>query len=265
MSLSLLDKIEGAHVIAGRTRSSLYSLVAPWWEGKSLTEIEPEFLRAFHSSMAHGDINYGFLAPMAHLFCGLMRGAPIDALLSEFETYVGQMDEYGIDSTKSFTLVYWRITRELTGKGVFTTKDDTLDVTRLYNEFVSNPQSDFVIAADCQFQMILKLLLGDVGDRLEEDERMMAFLMKYPAASFTYFSRGLFELGIALASLKLQEKTGLWKYKRCNRRILSSLKNLYKKKVPLMMGSYLLLLAESMVQRPKRNSWDSIQAAYRTA
>ena len=32
-----------------------------------------------------------------------------------------------------------------------------------------------------------------------------------------------------------------------------------------MMGPYLLLLAESMVQRPKRNSWDSIQAAYRTA
>ena len=69
-------------------------------------------------------------------------------------------------------------------------------------------------------------------------------------------------MAIALGSRMVHKKTGQAKYYRFQRNMMSVLRSCYKKKAPVAKAPYLLLVAESMVDKPRRKSWEDIQQAY---
>ena len=262
IALDLIDKIPGADAFAGRTQLVVSSVVAPWLEGKSLVDLHPGYIRSFHAAMAHGDVDQAFYGPVHLASLAVMRGTPIREINADFEKYIRAMDEYQIHQTMAFTLPQWRHIRMMTGKGNHTTGGDNLDVTGIYETTNKMPKSEVMIFFDFGFEASAKMLLGTYGNDLEEDERQMDFIMKYFDCAGTHLALSLCQVTAALGSMALHKKTKLRKYNAFQRKMIKIFAKWYTNKAPIAMGPYLLLVAETMANRPRRKTWEDIQQAY---
>ena len=69
--------------------------------------------------------------------------------------------------------------------------------------------------ADVTLKATTQLLLGTYGDNLEEDDRVMAFLMKNLDCPGIHLTRALSDMALALACAILHKKTGRRKPIEC--------------------------------------------------
>ena len=260
--LDLIVWIPGVKVFASKTRSFMNGTIAPWVEGKLLADIHPEFLRGFHDCMGHGNINQGFYNSVFHLCMGLIQGTPIKELNADCEKYTRITDEYRVNQALSFTLLIWRPIRMLTGKGDRTTNDDILDVTGLYKSTKKMRKSEGMKLIDLAFEAAAKMLLVTYGDNLEEDERSMGVMVKISDSMAAHFSTTYCSMTIALGCMVLYHKTSRQKYYRFHRKMVKELEKYYKKKAPIAMAPYLLLVAMTMANKSQQKTWEDIQHAY---
>ena len=150
----------------------------------------------------------------------------------------------------------------LTGKGDCTTTDDTLDVTGLYKSTKKMRKNEGMKLIDLAFEAAAKILLGTYGNNLEEDERCMGVMMKVSDWMAPHFSTPYCSMTIALGCMALYNKTSQQKYYRFHRKMVKELKKYYKKKAPIAMAPYMLLVAETMASKSRRRTWEDIQQAY---
>ena len=262
IALDLIDRIPGADAFAGRTQLVVNGLIFPWVKGKQLPDIHPQFIRSFHAAMAHGDIDQAFFGPAHYLILGSIRGTPIEELNADYERYILAMKEYQINHIVAFPLAQWRLIRMLTGKGDHTTEGDNIDVTGLYEAFNEMFKSETIVFAEFGCEATAKILLGTYGENLEEDERRIGFMMKNVDCLGAHLSRALFDLLITLGCMILHKKTGDRKYYRFQLKMVKVLKKYYKSQAPIGMAPYLLAIAETMANKPRRKTWEDIQRAY---
>ena len=172
------------------------------------------------------------------------------------------MEDYQLHPTMVFSLSYWRFVRLLTGKGDRTVEGDNLDVTGLYEGMKDIPKIEMMFFTDFVFEAGAKILLGTYGSNLDKEERDMKFMMENFNCAGTHFTTPYRYMVIALGCAILRKRTGDHKYSRFKNKMIQELEKYYEKKAPIATGPYLLVAAEAMAHRPRRNSWEDIQRAY---
>ena len=262
IGLNLIDRIPGADAFAGRTQLVANGLIFPWVKGNLLPDIHPRYIRSLHAAMAHGDIDQAFFGPVHHLATGAIRGTPIEELHDDYEKYIQAMKEYQVNQVIVFPLAQWQLIRMMTGRGDRTVEGDNLDVTSLYKTTGNTHKGETAFFVGYGFKAAAKIMLGTYGDDLEEDEQGMAFMIKHLDCLGTHVSRILCDVAGTVGCMILHKKTSDRKYYRFQLKIIRKLEKFYKSQAPLATAPYLLVMAETMANRPRRKTWEDIQRAY---
>ena len=214
LALEMLDVVEGARTIAGRTASTIYGVVSPY-AGKTLDEIHPEFLRAFHSMIAHGDMDYAYWGVFSHLSCGMVRGVPLGDLNAEYEKYFAELNEFKIDHIRHVCMGSWQLVRAMLGKKPRSTDDgDEMDVTAMYKGLENAEFNEINAATDSSIRALIKILLGTFGKDETADTNLMQRLNKYVEAIQLQFFRSLHQMVLSIGCLELLRVTGKRRFRK---------------------------------------------------
>ena len=263
--LHLVEQIDGAHVFTARNLVPTYSSMA-LFAGHPLEEVLPQFLRAYHVGVAHGDVDYGYLGVLNHLTaCYYLGTTPLYELNEEYEKYLSEMEEYQSNFAKWIVTALWQLVRNLSGKPLKGCGGG-LDPSGFIAEMKAQKTPEMVPVIDHSQDILTKVILGTLGHaNLRDDEHLVSFCHANVDSLHAHFARVMCCYGVGVSSFELLRQTGKRKYRQYFRRELKAMQAWYDEGVTVAVAPFLLLTAESLAESAnKRNapSRKQIERAY---
>ena len=259
IALQLVDSIDGAYELAPRTWLPVSGMIFPW-VSQSLRQVHSEFLRSYHLSLSHGDLESAYYGIVDHVGSAFHLGMiPLETLESQCIKYVREMEEFQINMPKWMVSTFFVSLRDLLGKD---RSSQSFQVEAWMNEMKVQQNVNVVFFAKLG-SMIARLVMqtGSADDKDDYIETV-SFVGAKQGLLFYHFSRMLAAFYYGLACFELAHQKA--KFARHGRKMVKQIADWHKGGAKMAGSMSLLLQAEALrySSRTKTTTTSAVEKAY---